>query len=110
VLEATKAVASYILTRPAPQGDNHERIVASNFTSGVRLCRGMSPGRLAEVLDPLIAGGWLTPESPYSDNHAWIVAPRLRVRLKDRHEAEQQRKSAAREAIRAAAAERRGSS
>ena len=41
-LEVTKAVASYILTRPAPQGDDPERIVASSITSGVRLCRGMS--------------------------------------------------------------------
>jgi hypothetical protein len=109
-LEVTKAVASYILTRPAPQGDDPERIVASNITSGVRLCRGMSIRRLAEVLDPLIAGDWLTPESPYSDNHAWIVTPRLRDRLRGRQEAEQERKSAAREAIRAAATERRGSS
>lgn len=106
VLEATRAAASYIIGRPAPVGDETERILASMLTGRVRLCRGMSPARLQEVLAPLIAGGWLTPESPYSDNHAWIVTPRLRDRLSDRHEAERERRKAAREAILAAVAER----
>jgi transposase, IS5 family len=41
-----------------------------SITSGVRACRGMSLKRLAEVLAPLVAGGWLTPESPFGDCNA----------------------------------------
>lgn len=106
-LEATKSVAGYILARTAPQGDDPERIVASTITNGVRLCRGMSLRRLAEVLDPLIAGGWLTAETPYPDNNAWIVTRGLRDALARRAAAERERRLAAREAILAAAAGRR---
>ena len=106
LIEATKAVASYIIGRPAPVGDEPERIVASMLTGRVRQCRAMSPTRLQEVLGPLVTGGWLTPESPYSDNHAWIVTPRLRNVLKERHEEQRERRVAARAAILAAVAAR----
>lgn len=109
MLEATKAVAGYILARPAPRGEDQERIVASSFTSGVRLCRGMPLRRLQEVLDPLVAGGWVTPETPYGDNSAWVVTPGVRDALRQRAEAERERRQAAREAIRAAAAVRTSS-
>lgn len=107
MLETIKSVAGYILAQPEPVSTDPERIVASSITSGVRLCRGMSLKRLAEVLDPLIAGGWLTPETPYPDNNAWFVTQGLREALRQRAEAERARRLAAREAIKAAAADRR---
>jgi hypothetical protein len=106
-IETTKAIAGYILSRPEPESNASERVVASQLTSGVRLCRGMPLRRLHEVLDPLIAGGWLTAVSPYGDNYAWVVTPGLRDALRDRVEAERIRRAEARAAIEAAAAERR---
>ena len=99
MLEITKAVAGFILTRPAPTGSELERIVASNLTSGVRLCRGMTLRRLAEVLAPLVAGGWLEPETIIGDCNAWIVTPGLRAAFHERRAAEAERRAATRELI-----------
>jgi hypothetical protein len=99
VLEITKAVAGYILTRPSPTDEEPERIVASSITSGVRACRGMSLKRLAEVLAPLVAGGWLTPETPSGDCNAWMVFDGLREALAARRAAEAERKAATRALI-----------
>jgi hypothetical protein len=99
VLEITKAAAGYILTRPFPIGDEPERIVASSITSGVRACRGMSLRRLAEVLAPLVAGGWLTPESPFGDCNAWLVTDGLREVFAARRAAEAERRAATRALI-----------
>jgi hypothetical protein len=98
-LEITKSVAGFILTRPEPISSEPERIVASQLTSGCRSCRGMTLKRLAEILDPLVAGGWLTAETPYADCNAWIVTPGLRAALQDRRRAEAQRRQAVRELI-----------
>jgi hypothetical protein len=106
VLEITKAVAGYILTRPAPIGGEPERIVASTLTGNVRVCRGMTLKRLTEVLSPLVAGGWLTPETSYPDCNAWIVVPGLRDALRERREAEVERRQSIRELIREIAAGR----
>jgi Protein of unknown function (DUF3987) len=99
VLEITKAVAGYILTRPAPIDGEPERILASALTSGVRVCRGMTLKRLAEVIAPLVAGGWLTPETPYPDCNAWTVTAGLREALGDRQRAEAERRQATRKLI-----------
>ena len=100
ILEITKAVAGYILTRTPPKGDDYpERILASTLTSGVRICRGMTLKRLGEVLAPLVAGGWMTPETPYPDCNAWIVSPDLRIGFHARREAETERRRATRELI-----------
>jgi hypothetical protein len=99
VFEITKAVAGFILTRPAPTGSDPERIVASNLTSGVRPCRGMTLRRLAEVLAPLVAGGWLEPETMIGDCNAWIVTPRLQDVFRERRTAEAERRAATRELI-----------
>jgi hypothetical protein len=106
VLDITKAVAGYILTRPAPSSIDPERFVASTITSGVRVCRGMTLKRLGEVLSPLIAGGWLTPETEFPDCNAWIVTPGLRDALNDRCQAETERRQATRELIEDVAAGR----
>jgi hypothetical protein len=96
VLEITTAVAGYILTRPAPPGEEPERIVASSITSGVRACRGMSLKRLAEVLAPLVAGGWLRPETSFADCNAWSVTGGLREAFAARRTAEAERRAATR--------------
>jgi hypothetical protein len=100
VLEVTKAVAGFILTHPAPiGGDEQERLVASTVTSGVRACRGMSLKRLAEVLEPLVAGGWMVRESPFGDCNAWLVTDGLRDAFESRRLEEAVRRATTRALI-----------
>ena len=39
------------------------RFLASDLSAGVRGCRGMGTKELGQLLDPLVAGGWIEPES-----------------------------------------------
>jgi hypothetical protein len=109
LLEITKSAASLILSRKPPSGPEPERVLASTFTGGVRICRGMSPKRLGEVLAPLIAGGWLDPETPYPDCNAWFVTLGLRQAFSQRRQTELERKQLIRDRIAEAAAEVRAS-
>jgi Protein of unknown function (DUF3987) len=107
LLEVTRDVAGYILTRPEPPPGQEERMVASAFTTGVRPCRGMTLRRLGDVLGPLIAGGWLTPETNIPDCNAWLVSPGLRKMFAERRTAEADRRRTVRKLILEAAAARR---
>src|SRR5689334_7837802 len=62
--------------------------------TGVRRCRGMTPKRLTEALDPLMTGGLIRPETRYPDCKAWIVTPGLRDALHEPVQAEGERRRA----------------
>lgn len=81
-------VAGWILTRPT------QRFLSSDVTAGVRACRGIGSKQLGEILDPLVTGGWVEPESPYPNNRAWIVHPKLREVFKERVQIERERREA----------------
>jgi hypothetical protein len=106
VLDNTKDVAGHLLAR-APTPGEDERIVASQITSGVRSCRGMALKRLIEVLDPLVTGGWLAPETPWPSCNAWLVMPGLREAFREQRQDQQQRRATIRDRIAEAAAEMR---
>jgi Protein of unknown function (DUF3987) len=78
--------AGWILTK-APV-----RFLASDVTTGVRACRGMGTKDLGDLLDPLVTGGWIEPETPFPNNRAWTVHPKLREAFTDRAEAERARR------------------
>ena len=82
--------AGWILTR-APM-----RFLASNLTAGVWSCRGISTKDLGDLLDPLVTGGWLDPETPFPSNRAWIINPNLRAAFAARAETEGARREEAR--------------
>ena len=77
--------AGWILTKAPP------RFLASNLTTGVWACRGISTKDLAELLDPLVTGGWIEPETPFPNNRAWTINPHLRTAFADRAQTERAR-------------------
>jgi hypothetical protein len=79
-------IASWVLTK-APM-----RFLASDVTAGVRSCRAKGTKELSDALDPLVAGGWLEPESPYPSNRAWKIHPQLRTHFAVRAETERERR------------------
>ena len=79
-------VAGWILTRTAM------RFLASDVTAGVRSCRGIGSKELGELLDPLIIGGWIRPETNFPNNRAWIVHAKLRETFAQRVQSERERR------------------
>ena len=47
---------------------------------------------LGQLLDPLVAGGWIEPETPFPTNRAWILHPQLRTTLAAQAAAERERR------------------
>ena len=84
--QRVRDAAGWILTR-APT-----RFLASDLTAGVRSCRGMGTKELSELLDPLVAGGWIEPETPFPTNRAWMPHHQLRETLAAQAETERARR------------------
>jgi hypothetical protein len=93
-LQRLRDIAGWVLTKANP------RILASDLSAGVWTCRGMTTKQINEALDPLVAGGWLTPESHFPNNRAWKVNHDLSSRFAARTEAERVRREQAREFVR----------
>ena len=77
-LEATQAIAGFILAK------RHARIVVSDLTSGVRVCRNQPLTELSQMVSPLVTGGWLLPESVLPGNRAWLVNPAIHTTFANR--------------------------
>lgn len=65
-IEATRSIAGYILTKGL------RRIVLSDMTSNVRVCRHKTVEDIRKLLSPLEAGGWLAPEKDFAPT-SWLV-------------------------------------
>jgi Protein of unknown function (DUF3987)/DnaB-like helicase N terminal domain len=76
--ERTRAIAAWLLT------DSPTRMTASAFGKHIRSCRDLSLTELRDALDPLVGGGWLTPESRYPNNNAWQLDLNVRQALAHR--------------------------
>jgi hypothetical protein len=70
-----------------------ERIVPSDLTTSVRACRAQPLQKVQELLSPLVAGGWLTPEQEYNPT-AWQVHPAVHEKFAERAAQERQRRAA----------------
>jgi hypothetical protein len=101
-------IAGWLLTKK-PGADPHagERIIASDLTHNVKTCRPLGSKGIAEVLDPFVTRGWLTPETDFPGNRAWFFDPAIRSLLADRQIAERERRAAIRDEIDRLAAKRR---
>ena len=66
--EATQTIAGFLLVKRVA------RVLASDLTRNVRVCRGLAVEEVQKLVSPLVAGGWLTPEREFNPT-AWAVAP-----------------------------------
>jgi hypothetical protein len=64
-------IASWILTNRA------EKIVASDLTSNIWDCRGLTASELHDRMSPLVAAGWLTATDRAPISRAWSVNPKV---------------------------------
>jgi hypothetical protein len=85
--ERLRQLASWILT------SGKQRIVSSDITRNVADCRGLTLPQLQERLSPLVAGGWLEPETKTPSCNAWNVAPQVHTQLAERAKTEAERKA-----------------
>jgi hypothetical protein len=91
-IEATQSIAGYILTK------HLSRIVVSDLTSNVRVCRHKSLEDVRKILSPLEAGGWLKPEKEFAPT-SWLVADQVHERFTAQAEREASRRLAVRALI-----------
>ena len=88
-IEATQSIAGYILTKRL------SRIVVSDLTSNVRVCRHRSLEDVRKLLSPLEAGGWLKPEKDFAPT-SWMIADQVHERFAAQAEREASRRVAVR--------------
>jgi len=86
--EQLRRVASWILT------SGTDRVCASDLMANVPDCRGLAVRDLQERVSPLVAAGWLEPESLGPTCNAWRVTPAVHAQLTERARAEEARKTA----------------
>ncbi len=91
--DATRAIAGFLLVK------RKTRILASELSRDVRVCRGASLQKIQEMVSPLLAGGWLAPEKPHGGNNSWLVNPDVHERFKVRAAKEAAKRTSAREQI-----------
>jgi hypothetical protein len=77
-IDLTRDIAAWLLTS-APQ-----RVRASDFGRHLRACRGLDGKALMQALDPLVTGGWLSPEDPFPSNRVWHLDPQVRTVMSHR--------------------------
>jgi hypothetical protein len=82
-----KKLASYILT------SGKTRIVASDLTTNVADCRGLTLFEVNDRVSPLVAAGWLEPAATTPICRAWRVFPAVAVQFAERCQIERQRKT-----------------
>lgn len=85
--ERLRRLASWILT------SHKQRVVSSDITTNVADFRGLTLPQVQEGVSPLVAGGWLEPESLAPSCHAWKVAPQVHTQLAERAKTELERKT-----------------
>jgi len=91
-LEATQSIAGYILTKKL------RRIIASDLTSNVRVCRHRSIEDVRKLLSPLEAGGWIRPEKEFNPT-SWLVTDHVHTQFAAQAEKETARRAAVRRLI-----------
>jgi hypothetical protein len=90
--ETTQAIAAFLLS------SQRGRVLASDLTTNVHACRGKSLKILQDMVSPLVAMGWLTPERDYNPN-AWKVEQRIYNLFKERARQERFQRAQVRELL-----------
>jgi len=84
-----RQIASWILT------SGKKRLVASDLTTNIADCRGLTLREIQERVSPLVAGGWLSPDDDRNPLcRTWTVTPRVHAQLAERAKGEEARKAA----------------
>lgn len=91
--ETSRDIAGYILSKKL------SKLTPHTLTRNVRCCRGATLEDVRRMLSPLVAGGWLTPESDYPSNKAWDVSPAAHLAFAARADAERRYREQARAEI-----------
>ena len=91
-LEATQSIAGYVLSKGL------HRIVISDLTRNVRVCRHRSMEDVRRLLSPLEAGGWLRPEKEFGPT-SWLVNEHAHQQFAQRAEREIERRATLRALI-----------
>jgi Protein of unknown function (DUF3987) len=86
-----RVLASWVLT------SGKQRFVASDFTTNVWDCRGLTLPQVNERVSPLVAAGWLEPADNTPVCRSWKITGQVHIAL-----AEQAKREAARKAALAA--------
>jgi hypothetical protein len=86
--ERLRRLASWILTC------GKDRILASDLTSNVAECRGLTLPDLHERVSPLVACDWLRPVNNSPGCRCWFVNPQVRIQLAERARMEEAQKAA----------------
>ncbi len=86
--ESLRRLASWVLT----SGKHY--IVASDLTSNVAECRGLTLRDLNDRVSPLVACGWLDPADNALLCKRWTFNPQVRVQLAERARTEEAQKAA----------------
>lgn len=81
-----RKVASWVLTA------GRERFTARDAMREVSCLSGLDAFRIGRELGPLVAGGWLEPETAGPENRAWKVLPAVVQQFEKRREDEERRK------------------
>ena len=92
--ENMQSIAGYILVK------NMARLVISDLTTNVRCCRKRTVPDVIKMMSPLVAGGWLTPETDLPGNKAWLVNPLVHAKFTSRAAREGERREAHRMLLR----------
>jgi hypothetical protein len=79
-------VGGWLLTKAKP------RVLASDLMAAVKACRGRSLKEISQMLEPLVAGGWLEPENEFPSNRAWLMNPAVRPAFVARAKSERERR------------------
>jgi hypothetical protein len=89
-----RMIADFILA------SNKDRLVPSEFTSGVRKLRGEPAHKIAEWASRFVALGWLWAEGDIGTVKVWQVVPGLRSVFAERREKAQAGRAAAHKILR----------
>lgn len=81
-----RKVASWVLTA------GRERFTARDAMREISCLSGLDAFRIGRELGPLVAGGWLEPETAGPENRAWRVLPTVVQQFEKRREDEERRK------------------
>jgi hypothetical protein len=87
-LALLRSAAGWLLTK-APT-----RFTAAHVQRGVAGCSGKPLKFIQNTLDPLVAGGWLEPETEYPTNRAWMLVDGVREVFAERGKVERERRAA----------------
>jgi hypothetical protein len=85
-IEASKDICGSILSK------HKSRILASELARDGGSCRHKTLPQVHQMVSPLVAAGWLTPESDFPTNKPWKVREAVHTDFAERSELERERR------------------